>query len=452
MDASPVKRRVLGALDPNASSPKTRYDTMKQAVASPVKVIAPPTPTTSSRTVTAMISPSRPVASSPSAVAARTPESESRKRVLSAAQATAATTSSTVSEEKGRVAEPSAKRPRLSQEPSTAMETRLPSSTTASPGSHSSRYDRQAPNHRARSPASPAASSIFDNSATDIDTSQVTTLTEPDAVAAATALTAPLAPLLSSSYHPAVLPIPPRPRLTREQARQKAEIIRSRLELANYKVRTGQTDVPLDLLEQRVGLGPRQRQQQPYHSSRLPATALAVAAPSLSAASSSFSSSFPGPSDYHHHQDGTPGRNRRPLPGHALVRRASQDRTYPSSSFSSNLRSSQREEVSVQQQQNELARRRWSGDYGNVSSPRSEQQQEEGEDELPTLSSSWQPRRAEQYGHSAESSSRIAQEALRQRRRTSTTSAAAVEVDANETEDEEEDGGAASGLLSLARG
>ncbi|KAI1134916.1 hypothetical protein F5Y05DRAFT_396962 [Hypoxylon sp. FL0543] len=75
-------------------------------------------------------------------------------------------------------------------------------------------------------------SSIFDNSA--IDTSQATTITEPDADVAALAA-----------------PVPPRRQraMTLEEARIKVETLRLRLSLANYKVRTGQTDLPLDQLK-----------------------------------------------------------------------------------------------------------------------------------------------------------------------------------------------------------
>ncbi|KAI0834440.1 hypothetical protein F5Y06DRAFT_154388 [Hypoxylon sp. FL0890] len=75
-------------------------------------------------------------------------------------------------------------------------------------------------------------SSIFDNSV--IDTSQATTITEPDAEVAAP-----------------TPPAPPRQQraMTREEARIKAETLRLRLGLASYKVRTGQTDLPLDQLK-----------------------------------------------------------------------------------------------------------------------------------------------------------------------------------------------------------
>ncbi|KAH7329368.1 hypothetical protein B0I35DRAFT_473981 [Stachybotrys elegans] len=73
---------------------------------------------------------------------------------------------------------------------------------------------------------SPDTSSVFDTSAGDA--SWATTATEPDNMAE------PVAPVIT------------RPRaLTREEAREKAQILRLRLGLASYKVRTGQTSVPL---------------------------------------------------------------------------------------------------------------------------------------------------------------------------------------------------------------
>ncbi|EXF75379.1 hypothetical protein CFIO01_11369 [Colletotrichum fioriniae PJ7] len=92
--------------------------------------------------------------------------------------------------------------------------------------------------------ASPDTSAVFDTSA--MDTSQNTTiLTEPDAEQQARTLP------------------PPRPRrlLTREEARQKARILRLKLGLANYKLQTGQENVPLDKLE--VKPRPGQQQHQP---------------------------------------------------------------------------------------------------------------------------------------------------------------------------------------------
>ncbi|KAK5989939.1 hypothetical protein PT974_08202 [Cladobotryum mycophilum] len=78
---------------------------------------------------------------------------------------------------------------------------------------------------------SPDTSSLFDLSG---DMSWATSMsTEPDA----TTTTASIAPIT-------------RPRsLTREQAREKAEILRLRLGLASYKLRTGQTSIPLSQLQ-----------------------------------------------------------------------------------------------------------------------------------------------------------------------------------------------------------
>ncbi|EPE08634.1 cyclin-dependent kinase [Ophiostoma piceae UAMH 11346] len=68
---------------------------------------------------------------------------------------------------------------------------------------------------------SPATSSVFDMSAA-VNMSQGTAITEPDA--------------------------PRHASVAREQARQRAEILKLRLGLARYKVRTGQVDVPLEQL------------------------------------------------------------------------------------------------------------------------------------------------------------------------------------------------------------
>ncbi|POS78288.1 hypothetical protein DHEL01_v203318 [Diaporthe helianthi] len=111
---------------------------------------------------------------------------------------------------------------------------------------------------------SPDASSLFDVSG--INTSQDTTITEPDtdapimATAAAAPPTAPVAPaavptasLAGTLTSPQLLPPPPQTRRisSREELRQKTEILKLRLSLANYKVKTGQVDVPLDRLQVR---------------------------------------------------------------------------------------------------------------------------------------------------------------------------------------------------------
>ncbi|KAI0378751.1 hypothetical protein F5Y04DRAFT_261526 [Hypomontagnella monticulosa] len=92
--------------------------------------------------------------------------------------------------------------------------------------------DEEVEQQQQRSDSPDEESSLFDTSA--VDTTQDTTLTEPDAEAVAPT------------------PTPPRPRrgtMTREEARRSAETLRLRLGLASYKVRTGQTDVPLEQLK-----------------------------------------------------------------------------------------------------------------------------------------------------------------------------------------------------------
>ncbi|KAF5657553.1 hypothetical protein FHETE_10359 [Fusarium heterosporum] len=77
--------------------------------------------------------------------------------------------------------------------------------------------------------ASPDPSSVFDTSANDA--SWATTSDHDTAASAPT----------TTQHTP----------LTRQQIRQRAETLRLRLSLANYKVRTGQTTVPLSELQQR---------------------------------------------------------------------------------------------------------------------------------------------------------------------------------------------------------
>ncbi|KAI0880827.1 uncharacterized protein GGS22DRAFT_174309 [Annulohypoxylon maeteangense] len=85
-----------------------------------------------------------------------------------------------------------------------------------------------------RSESPDEVSSMFDNSV--VDTSQATTITEPDVEVSVRS--PPESPRRQSS-------------MSREEARQKAEKLRLRLGLASYKVRTGQMDVPLDQLKVR---------------------------------------------------------------------------------------------------------------------------------------------------------------------------------------------------------
>ncbi|RSL56510.1 hypothetical protein CEP54_008795 [Fusarium duplospermum] len=85
---------------------------------------------------------------------------------------------------------------------------------------------------------SPDVSSVFDTSANDA--SWATAATENDAAQARTSTSAPASPAPTS-----------RGTLTRQQVRQRAETLRLRLSLANYKLRTGQTAVPLAELQRR---------------------------------------------------------------------------------------------------------------------------------------------------------------------------------------------------------
>ncbi|KAJ4268783.1 hypothetical protein NW762_002851 [Fusarium torreyae] len=86
--------------------------------------------------------------------------------------------------------------------------------------------------------ASPDVSSVFDTSANDA--SWATTTDDHDTATAAPTATATTEQTTQQS-----------PTLTRQQIRQRAETLRLRLSLANYKVRTGQTTVPLSELQQR---------------------------------------------------------------------------------------------------------------------------------------------------------------------------------------------------------
>ncbi|KAK5631764.1 hypothetical protein RRF57_007478 [Xylaria bambusicola] len=90
----------------------------------------------------------------------------------------------------------------------------------------------EAPRQRSMSPED---SSLFDNST--IENSQVTVISEPDVETTVAPVTTENRPRQGS--------------MTREEARQKAEILRLRLGLASYKVKTNQTDVPLERLQKR---------------------------------------------------------------------------------------------------------------------------------------------------------------------------------------------------------
>ncbi len=185
MDVSP-KRRVLAALDPNASSPKPRLGLKPGHVplASPLK---------------------QPVFS------AGSPDTEPRKRL-------------TVMDDE--FADQPAKKVRvMSGNLSVTRPSPAPSSqSTAEEVRESQRKLRAfvvgrnskltiivSRQQSTRQP-SPAASSIFDSSL--LDTSQATTLTEPDAESPGTTAGGP-----ATTLRAITLP-PPRPRMTREQARE----------------------------------------------------------------------------------------------------------------------------------------------------------------------------------------------------------------------------------------
>ncbi|RBQ86804.1 hypothetical protein VDGD_09782 [Verticillium dahliae] len=97
------------------------------------------------------------------------------------------------------------------------------------------------PEHPSQEPlgtrsASPAVSSVFDASIAS-NAHDDTAMTDPELAQQAVAALGPR-PVVAAP-------------LTRAQAREKAQILRLRLGLANYKLRTGQADVPLERLQRR---------------------------------------------------------------------------------------------------------------------------------------------------------------------------------------------------------
>ncbi|KAG6131296.1 hypothetical protein E4U22_004875 [Claviceps purpurea] len=117
--------------------------------------------------------------------------------------------------------------------PATVSGTKRPVEDARLPASKKTCMEEDARSHRSRT-TSPSTSSVFDTTAVEGDASWATTTTEPE-MAGTVAAGAPLAPLAPRT----------RGNMTREQAREKAEILRLRLGLASYKLRTGQTNVPL---------------------------------------------------------------------------------------------------------------------------------------------------------------------------------------------------------------
>ncbi|KAH7170216.1 hypothetical protein EDB81DRAFT_155922 [Dactylonectria macrodidyma] len=131
---------------------------------------------------------------------------------------------------------------------------------------------------------SPDTSSLFDTSANDASWATVTT--EPDSAPATAAAALERIPFT-------------RPRaLTREQAREKAEILRLRLSLANYKVRTGQTSVPLADL---------QRRPMPRPDSRVVRVQSPRSSPDARRQPRNDARDGPAPEEEHDHQSPPPG-------------------------------------------------------------------------------------------------------------------------------------------------
>ncbi|KAI1344286.1 hypothetical protein F5Y15DRAFT_366049 [Xylariaceae sp. FL0016] len=190
MDASPAKRRALAPLDANSRSP-------------------------------AQTAPCLPGFKSPSIV---------KPGISIAVDAHSPTGLKRASDKENVDASPvSAKKQRLS-----GGESIIP---RAIPRGHSQETCQKPHESQRQRSNSPDESSIFDSSL--VDTSQATTITEPD-VEAAGAIAVPAPPALTRQ-----------PSMTREEARQKASALRSRLRLASYKVKTNQTDVPLERLQRK---------------------------------------------------------------------------------------------------------------------------------------------------------------------------------------------------------
>ncbi|KAI0005698.1 hypothetical protein F4779DRAFT_597743 [Xylariaceae sp. FL0662B] len=179
MDASPHKRRVLAPLDINTRSPSS---TILRGPASKPGVTKPQIPTALDKR----------------------PLDEDISQQLQVA-----------------------KKPRISNEDERRPRTSHKDNVPRNSHNHNCDDDDDDDGSRLARSYSPDEWSIFDGAA--IDTSQATTITEPDREAN---------PLIPSR----------RAAMTRGETREKAEILRLRLGLASYKLRTGQIDVPLERL------------------------------------------------------------------------------------------------------------------------------------------------------------------------------------------------------------
>ncbi|KAG5971760.1 hypothetical protein E4U58_007235 [Claviceps cyperi] len=117
--------------------------------------------------------------------------------------------------------------------PATVSGTKRPVEDARLPASKKTCMEENARSYHSRT-TSPSTSSVFDTTAAEGDAPWATTAMEPE-MAGIVATDAPPAPLAPRT----------RGNMTREQAREKAEILRLRLGLASYKLRTGQTNIPL---------------------------------------------------------------------------------------------------------------------------------------------------------------------------------------------------------------
>ncbi|KAI1654516.1 hypothetical protein F4813DRAFT_202835 [Daldinia decipiens] len=189
MDSSPSKRRVLGSIDANARSPVSASKLQEYKL----KALSP-TPSIMNNAI---------------------------KRPLDHQEA--------VSQHQQHPPTPPTKKQRLSVGEEEIE--RMPIDEEHCPERDSPREETE----RQQSKSLEQEESLLDNSTMDI--TGETTVTEPDIEVVAPAPPTPPAPTRRRST------------MTREEARQKAEMLRLRLGLASYKVRTGQTDVSLEQLE-----------------------------------------------------------------------------------------------------------------------------------------------------------------------------------------------------------
>ncbi|EGS17705.1 uncharacterized protein CTHT_0070470 [Thermochaetoides thermophila DSM 1495] len=273
MDAptSPAKRRVLGELNPNAASPKAcRRTDLKLAGASPTKQQLPRSPIKMKLAPPTIeqqnASPSRKLRQ-PQKQHMEAEESPKKRRSPSPVSQQAVTESSRQDAERDEVVEPPAKRPCLQQSAEGQQGAQESVKSQSPPPSSIPSTIIDTGRSRAASPESP---SVFDATAAN----DTTVLTEPETAAAPAAPASAIAPAIAVPRIPDIprpapyiaakssYPVekPQKPRLTREQCREKAEILRLRLGLASYKVRTGQTEVPLEQLEKKFLPTPQNQQ------------------------------------------------------------------------------------------------------------------------------------------------------------------------------------------------